>query len=206
MSTGSTLELRDLDDQHPGTSLLLAFGTSAIVRLSLDPTELPPGALSCPVAVDWKSRAGPHERLERWVGWGGVPGEIAEAKSRWRYTRNSGDITEEAAICVMAALIHDLEGGRIVSVLQIGSGGDYMINCEGRPPMQVECSGVYEDPLGYEARARLGKKRKQVLTVAAEGIASVTAFSHKAAGVYSYLHYASLGKSASATPGGGRVV
>jgi len=39
---------------------------------------------------------------------------------------NENDLSEKAAIGVMALLIHELEGVTIQEVLQIGSGGDYL--------------------------------------------------------------------------------
>jgi hypothetical protein len=49
------------------------------------------------------------------------------------------------AIGVMALLISDLEKAEIVSVLQVGSGGDYLIEIPGKSQLQAECSGIKVD-------------------------------------------------------------
>ncbi len=78
----------------------------------------------------------------------------------------------------MALLISDLEKAEIVSVLQVGSGGDYLIEIPGKSQLQAECSGIKVDAHGYDSRARLAQKRIQVLTNCVAGYASVTTFNH----------------------------
>lgn len=185
------LELRDAARNHPKVEILVGYGTATICRLSIDPTELPAETMARPVEVDWKPRAGGEpQKLTRWIGWEGVSPIIADA--RWKYpaTKDKTRITEEAAIGVMAMLIHDLECAEVTTVLQIGSGGDYLVKIDGVVPLQVECSGIQLDDTGSESNKRLRKKCGQVLSKADQGIASVTAFSHGAGqGVYSFLHY-----------------
>jgi hypothetical protein len=91
----------------------------------------------------------------------------------------------------MALLIHDLEGGVLQEVLQIGSGGDYFVLVKrAKKPIQVEVSGIREDLHGGPSRSRLREKTTQVLTHSKVGYASVTTFSHPAGAiVHSYLHY-----------------
>jgi hypothetical protein len=106
-------------------------------------------------------------------------------------TVNAQRITEDAAIGVMALLIHELEGVTIREVLPIGSGGDYLIEFEkAAGPMQVEVSGIREDPAGKQAELRLAQKCAQVLQHSSCGYASVTNFHRLTDGtVHSYLHY-----------------
>jgi hypothetical protein len=103
------------------------------------------------------------------------------------------DLTEFAAIGVMALLIHDLEGGVLQNVLPIGSGGDYLvIPREAESPIQVEVSGIQVDLNGADSRSRLSRKSTQVLSHSTVGYASVTTFSHPTGPiVHSYLHYVS---------------
>jgi hypothetical protein len=100
-------------------------------------------------------------------------------------------LTEQAAVAVMALLVHDLEGGIIQRVLQIGSGGDYLVlTRRARKPDQVEVSGVQEDTDGSAAKRRLGEKTDQVLTHCKVGFASVTTFAHsQPPTAHSYLHF-----------------
>lgn len=191
MSERTVLELRDLPANHPRVEILVGYGTSTICRLSIDPTELPAAALACEVEVEWEPRAGGgRQKMTRWIGWAGVPPIIADARWKWPFTKNTNDITEDAAIGVMAMLIHDLERSEVTTVLQIGSGGDYLVEFDCVASLQVECSGIRIDDTGGESRMRLKKKCGQVLSKVERGIASVTAFSHgSAGGVYSYLHY-----------------
>ena len=191
MSERTVLELRDLPANHPSVEILVGYGTSTICRLSIDPTELPAETMACQVEVEWEPRAGGGlQKLTRWIGWEGVPPILTDARWRWPFTKNASDITEEAAVGVTAMLVHDLENGRVTTVLQIGSGGDYLLTMGDGQKLQVECSGIRVDPSGSSATKRLKEKCDQVLSKADHGIASVTAFSHGAGqGVYSYLHY-----------------
>lgn len=180
-----------LDNIHPRVSILRAYGTSTIVRLSLDPIAVPSGTMERTVAVNWMSRVGTGcQQTNREIGWSCVPREITDECPRWINTINAQDITEGAAIGVMALLIHDLEQAEIVNVLQIGSGGDYLLTIKGNPQLQAESSGVHIDDKGYLSTARLTQKTQQVLTKCSAGFVSITAFSHtENQQVHSYLHY-----------------
>ena len=109
-------------------------------------------------------------------------------------TVNDNDLTENSAIAILALLIHDLEGGVLQSVLQIGNGGDYLVQRMGDDRfIQVEVSGIKEDSGGTLSRARLKGKTDQVLRHDDVGYVSVTTFSHEAvAEVHSYLHFVKL--------------
>lgn len=192
MPERAVLELRDLPTNHPKVEILVGYGTSTICRLSIDPTELPAESIACHIDVEWWPRAGgERQTLTRWIGWEGVAPNIADARFRWPLTKNAKVITEEAAVGVTAMLIHDLENGIVTSVLQIGSGGDYILTMEDGQLLQIECSGIRVDPTGSLGTKRLREKCDQVLSKADRGIASVTAFSSGVAqGVNSYLRYA----------------
>jgi hypothetical protein len=128
---------------------------------------------------------------QRDVGWDGLARFAGDLAVQWARTVNSQTVTEQAAIGVMALLIHDLEGGVLQRVLPIGSGGDYFVLVRrARKPLQVETSGIREDLTGVASRSRLRQKSSQVLTHSQVGYASVTTFAHPAGPiVHSYLHY-----------------
>ncbi|AMV29083.1 hypothetical protein VT84_32105 [Gemmata sp. SH-PL17] len=195
MSNGSVLELETLPAIHPrcGLALLEQCATSAILRLSLDPTALPPGTMNRAVAVDWLARPGSGAAVQetRGVGWNGLVKFAGDLAVQWNVAVPPQDITEQAAIAVMALLIHNLARGEILRVLPIGSGGDYSVQVSGlKRPIQAESSGIRSDPSGSQSRARLGQKKLQVLTVCRAGFAAVTTFAHApGANVHSYLHY-----------------
>jgi hypothetical protein len=106
-------------------------------------------------------------------------------------TINDHRITEDAAIGVMALLIHELEGVIIREVLPIGSGGDYLMAYQQEErPIQVEVSGIREDRTGSQASARLSQKCDQVVKHSSCGFASVTTFRHGVgAEVHNYLYF-----------------
>jgi hypothetical protein len=159
----------------------------------VDPTPLPAETKVREVAVNRLTRTTglePRQTL-RLLGWGGVTGVSADDCERLSITFNERRITEDAALAVMALLIHELEALSVERVLQIGSGGDYVLSMRRRgQAAQVEVSGIREDSSGRRSRSRLAEKREQVLAKCPAGFASVTTFSHPGAGgVHSYLHY-----------------
>jgi hypothetical protein len=147
------------------------------------------------VVVDWITRPGtsPVVGVNREVGWSGLPASTDLLCVQLPRTVNAHTLTEQAAVGVMALLIHALEGGVLQDVLPIGSGGDYfVISREANRPIQVEVSGIREDLNGAAARSRLSQKSAQVLSHSTVGYASVTTFAHPTGPiVHSYLHYVS---------------
>jgi hypothetical protein len=191
MPNGHALELSTLPTNHPRVEWEY-FIVSTILRLSLDPTTLPSGTMERTVAVDWLAQpgGGTPQTVTRVIGWNNLP-DRRDKCTLWPFTFNANDITEAAAIGVMALLIHDLEGAEIQRVLQIGSGGDYLL-IVGSEQIQVECSGIRSDPNGSASRSRLAQKCQQVLSNSRSGFASVTTFSHgPGEDVHSYLHFVS---------------
>lgn len=175
------LELHLLSEIHPIPALLVGYGTSTIFRLSIDPTEVGSGVMSREVRVDWvrKPGGGLPQHFMREISWREVPALILDACLKWKSTKNNQQTTEEAAVGVLAMLIDDLENAEILSVLQIGSGGDFLITIrETSVEIQAECSGILVDEKGYETTQRLKDKGKQVLTKSTSGFASITTFSH----------------------------
>ena len=195
MPNGHTLELSTIPTRHPkiGQGLLHMYGPSAIVRLSRDPSSLPSGIMSRVVVVDWVPRPpdGAPTVIQRSVGWFGLLDSWREVCDVLHRTINEQELTEKAAIGVMAVLISDLEGGQLETVLPIGSGGDYHVVVRRlHKPAQVECSGIREDGDGADSRNRLNKRWGQVLTKDKRGFVSVTTFSYPpGAVVHSYLHF-----------------
>jgi hypothetical protein len=195
MPNGHVLELSSLPTIHPrvGQALLLQCAASAIVRLSLDPTRLLSGTMSREVCVSWLARpgTGPAADVRRTIGWSDLLNYSGDVVVQWCAAVPAQDITEQAAIAVMALLLHDLAQGEIIRVLPIGSGGDYSVQVRGlKRSIQSECSGIHADETGHKSRTRLGQKKVQVLKKSRAGFASVTAFSHPPDGVVqSFLHY-----------------
>jgi hypothetical protein len=194
MPNGHALELATLPvcQPHVGEALLRAHALAAIIRLRLDPTPLPLGTMSRSVAVDWVKKPGknPAQQLQRDIGWDGIA-NIDAYCAQYRLAMNDHDLTEQAAIAVMALLIHNLQGGVIQRVLQIGSGGDYFVlTRRARNPDQIEVSGIRDDANGSAAKSRLSDKTDQALKHCKVGFASVTTFAHSQPPVvHSYLHF-----------------
>jgi len=191
MANGPVIELDSLPSRHPktGAAFLKQCAAACVLRLSMDPTQLPAGIKVREIVVD---RLTPGTAREPWqdlrlLGWGGTTGVSEDDCVRLSITFNERRITEDAALAIMALLIHELEGLTVERVLPIGSGGDYLLSMRrwGKPT-QVEVSGIREDLSGRRSRSRLAEKREQVPA----GFASVTTFSRQgASGVHSYLHY-----------------
>lgn len=195
MPNGHVLELATLPTSHPrcGTALLTQCATSTIIRLSIDPTTIPPGTMSRAVIVDWLPRPGSGSPTQehREIGWNGLANFAGDVATQWRIAVPPQDITEQAAIAVMALLIQEFAKGEILQVLAIGSGGDYLVEVGGlKKPIQAESSGILTDSSGSRSRTRLNEKKVQVLTHCRAGFAAVTTFSHPTGDiVHSYLHY-----------------
>ena len=194
MMNGQTLQLADLPTRQPnvGSALLRTHAIAAVIRLSLDPSPSPSGTMSREVKVEWARKTGNEHSttLIKEIGWDDVP-DLVEGLATFPLTWNDHELTEYAAIALMALLIENLEGGILERVLQIGSGGDFLVlTRRARKHDQIEVSGIRKDTDGQETRRRLTKKSSQVLTGCDSGFASVTAFSHPPdAVVHSCLHY-----------------
>jgi hypothetical protein len=198
MPNGQTLELADLPTMHPlcGDWFLHAFGPPAVFRLTIDPIRQPSGTMSRRVDVDWVTQPGCDlaVHLQRSISWANLKQAIPNLGTlliQCPIGTNAQDLTEQAAIGVMALLIHDLEGVALRTVLQIGSGGDYVVQFqEGQAVTQVEVSGIRHAETASISEARLAQKREQVLKHSRTGYASVTTFSYPGGPiVHSYLHY-----------------
>ena len=192
-----SLELSSLPERHPavGEALLHQCGPSTIVRLSIDPTQQPPGTIYRSIEVDWIAQPAnnPAVWADRVIGWNGLD-EWEVLCEQLPMVYNDHLLTELSAIAVFSLLINDLEGGVLQTVLPIGSGGDYLVRLAGADgEVQVEVSGIKDDPGGDRSRPRLQQKRTQVLQHVRVGHVSVTTFSYRAVAiVHSFLHYAKL--------------
>jgi hypothetical protein len=200
---GPVIELATIDERHRQPGLLKEFGTKVILRLGVNPVLVVPGTLKRAITVD---RISPGSGKSRWdeireIGWADLPADLEDCEwVRGRLDENT--ITEQAAIGVMLLLINELEGGVSTTVLQVGSGGDYLIRLEGRPdPVQVEVRGIKSGSAG-QASSRLGEKCGQIRGA---GFASVTTFQHgKDGAAHSYLHFVVPGNNAEKTKRGRR--
>jgi len=127
----------------------------------------------------------------RTVGWSALPHLSVEYCLHWSLAFNRNDITEDAAIVVMALLIHELEGMILQRVSQIGSGCDYYVRkCRSAKRVPVEVSGLFEEVIAGQSHTRLKEKCVQVLRHNRTGYVSVTTFKHlDGQFAHSYLHY-----------------
>jgi hypothetical protein len=200
MASGPVIELETLPVRHPktGSSLLKQCGAALVLRLSIDPTPVPKNATTRPVSLDRISPSAVRARFEevRTIGWNGATGVSGDDCARLAVTFNAGRITEDAALAVMALLIHELEGLTVDVVLPIGSGADYILSMrKGEQNAHVEVSGIREDESGRRSTVRLAEKCEQMLAKCPAGFASVTTFKHRKVGiVHSYLHYVESSK------------
>lgn len=208
MPNGHILQLEDLPAMHPpcGVGLRHAFAAQAVYRLCIDPTPQPLGTMDRTVEIDWIKRPGnaPAVQIQRRVGWTNLQNHLANLNTilvHLPFTLNAHDLTAHAALAVMALVIRDLEGAVLQTVLQIGSGGDYLVQIQGGArPTQVEGSGILNAAISGVAQARLHQKRVQVLTRSPNGFVSITTFAHPGGQqpgpiVHSYMHYVVQGPS-----------
>jgi hypothetical protein len=195
MESKPRLELATLPTRHSdfGQEVLKRFGTAAVLRLSLDPVLVPPLQKQRAITVDWVSRDKPDVRVEevREVGWSDLVDATEADCIRLRSVYNEEQITECAAIAVMALLIHELERLTVKGALEIGSGADYLGTMEGKGgDLPIEVSGIRADTTGRQSSGRLGRKCQQLLKKNAAGFVSLTTFRRLKAGIlHSYLHY-----------------
>jgi hypothetical protein len=201
MAISSVLELAPLPDRQPriGRVWLTEFGVKAIVRLKMDPVPLPQGVEKREITISWRSPStrGKEVQEVREIGWSGLQQFISEDDClRMVLARNQEEVTQAAAIAVMALVIHELECEEVVEVLPTGSGGDYHLSrVRWGKPVQIEVSGLREDPTGKRSKRRLKEKCVQVLKESRAGFASVTTFSFgRRKQIHSYLHYVVRGK------------
>jgi hypothetical protein len=176
MPKESVLELTSLAKRHPQLAFFEMFGLQAAIRLSLDPVRAEAQVVRRTVSVDYLA-AGATESvtLTREIAWADCfPQEQCE---RGLDTGAPRDITEKAALVVMALLIHDIAGIEIQEVIRDSTGPDYSASVilSGEPTW-VEVSGLRESDLSM-ARTRLGEKREQLLKNYSHGYVSVTTFS-----------------------------
>jgi hypothetical protein len=195
---GPIIEIETIDKRHDMLVLLELFGTKMILRLGVDPVRVAPGVLKRAMVVD---RISPEPGKGRWeevreIGWANLPDQLDRCEQVPEVI-NEPQITQDAAVGVMFLLIHELEGIVSPTVLQIGSGGDYLVTLSGkRGQVQVEVSGVKSGKPG-RASSRRGEKLKQVR---GPGFVSVTTFQHGESGAaHSYLHFDNPGSGDKST-------
>lgn len=194
MTDEGVLELSSLPARHPlaGEDLLWSFAPRVVLRLALDPTQQPIGTLVRAVTVDWVPHPGTAapRQSDRVIGWAGLKG-IFERCHQVAVTTNPVTITEQAAIGVMALLVHELEGASLQRVLLIGDGPDYMVDVR-HGPVAIEVSGIREALTPGQAVQRLREKNDQLLRGYPSGFVSVTAFAHPPGRiVHSFLRFVS---------------
>jgi len=188
MANWTVLELASLAERHPQLAFYEMYGLEAVIRLSLDPVRSRATVARRTVAVEYLA-AGATEPvlLTRELDWAGSFTE-GVCTQGWR-TGPERDITEKAALVVMALLIHDIAGIEIQEVERASTGPDYTAAVvQSGETTWVEVSGIREDDLST-ARARVREKREQLLENYPHGYVSVTTFSLlPGRELYSFLH------------------
>jgi hypothetical protein len=194
------LELASLPDRHAqaGPRLRDRHGPEAVYRLTQG--NVRPDNEEETIRVSWLSRIAPvgAEAVEttRRISWRGLfptPDELERQLRSVRTSVNAHDITESAAIAVMALLLDELENAALECVESIGSGADYVVRVPDElAPIGVEVSGLVAAEYPSVSEALLRRKREQLLNTQESGYVSVTVFSHPRNAervVQSYLHF-----------------
>ena len=181
------LNLADLPTMHPriGMALLRLYAPQAVILLSEQP--LAEVLTTAPtVTVDHIRQHGmPAESSRVTIGLSGVgsPEEIIQCGEN---VMLETVVTEHAAVCVAALMLHHLERLEILSATQKGSGANYHIECSAAGFELLEISGIRQDGTrnGTLTRGVVTKKASQV----GVGLVSVTTFHHAPSdGAYSIL-------------------
>lgn len=171
-------------------AILHWFAPPLLYRLTIDPQQRDDSLTSCEIKVSHIGRPGNDLQRERnlncdwssWVEMKIMPPEICSAI-------NPDEITEKAAIGMMALLITSLEGLAIMNVMPIGSGADYKVKAlVGRENFSTEVSGIREADFRSVSTGRLKDKVIQLLKENSCGFVSVTTFLHPD-GLHSFLHF-----------------
>jgi hypothetical protein len=162
------LRLSSLPLRHPclGDICLDDFGPSTVLRLGVDPILLPPGVTEQTIIVDWRPFPTKEDsiRFTYRIAWDDLPRYNQDYLRRLRLCRNEQQITETAALGIMALLIHEIEKLSILTVQPIGGGTDYEAACGGKGPgVSVEVRGIRQADTFRMPQARLREKTAQAL-------------------------------------------
>jgi hypothetical protein len=144
------------------------------------------------ITVEWRpSPTKDHtNRLSYRIAWDDLPQYNQDYLRRLKLCLNEQQITEKAALGIMALLIHEIEKLSIRTVLPIGGGTDYEVACGATGPgVPVEVRGIREAETLRIPRGRLDEKIAQALEKNSEAIISVTTFHVGTEGcAHSFLH------------------
>lgn len=204
-SASPVIELRTLPGRHPQLGMvgLNEFGPKVILRLGIEPLAAAAGLRKRGITIDRVSRtgSGTQVREEREIGWDNLPQFSADDCRRLSVSLPEDRLTEDAAIGVMFLLIHELEGMEVLSVLQVGESGDYLVvSKDNGKRFGVEVSGIRRDEGKSETSSRQKKKTDQLLAHTHAGYVSVTAFQYgNDASAFSVLHFVTRPRQAAKT-------
>lgn len=190
MPKGVVLELASVTWRHPLLAFYEMYGIQAAIRLSRDPVQAKATVSRRTVLIDYLAAGASHAiTLTREIDWAGCFPE--DYSNRGLDTGAEVDITEKAALVVMALLIHDIAGIEIRKVVSDGTGPDYeTTGVWSGENTRIEVSGIRENKLST-ARTRLHEKTEQLLANYSHGFVSVTTFSMLPdRGLHSFLHCA----------------
>jgi hypothetical protein len=163
-----------------------------LYRLTIDPRRREEDVFRCDVDVCWVPRPGgtARQQLQLVCDWSGAEG-LGIADAGVCVGIPVREITEKAAIGMMALLLPRMEGFAVESVLEVGTGADYEVM--GRCPddgCRIEVSGVQEARYPSDSSIRLTQKTEQLLGMNPRGFVSVTTFSYPPDGrLHSYLFF-----------------
>lgn len=173
--------------------LLYWFAPPLLYRLTISPNDRNDEISSCEIRVSHIRRPGTEaEQLSivncDWSLWESLDIRTPEVCED---AIENEEITEKAAIGLMALLIARLENITIERVTRRGTGADYLVRAivDGTI-LPVEVSGIEIARYPSEARSRVDQKRNRLLGHNSDGFVSVTAFSHPPnRREFSYLHF-----------------
>src|SRR5579872_1469712 len=124
MADGTVLELLSLAERHLQLAFYRMYGFQTAIRLSLDPIRSSPDVARRTVSVDYLGTGTTEPvALTREISWAETYSQ--DDCERGLKTGAERDITEKAALVVMALLIHDIADIQIQDVMRLGTGPDY---------------------------------------------------------------------------------
>jgi hypothetical protein len=171
------LPIMDLATAH-AVNLCQVFGAALICRLQ----AITKSEAEREIFVRYYSEAEPdHETMQTFViDWNSRPGIPDQWLEEFSSQFNEKEVTERAAVAVMALLVSVLMKYRVLYILPEGVAGDWQTISETGIIYPIEVSGIAVDEDGHELSSRLSGKKRQFLRYMPErGYVSVTAFAYR---------------------------
>jgi hypothetical protein len=184
------IDLMTLDAKHPKLTLFADYGPRAIYRLSQSLSNGDARTRSMELSLKPKDES--IQSHYPTLSWEALPTEFMKRVRACPRNFNEGDITEGAAIVVVAGLVAEYLKAEVTSVLKIGTGSDYEMKFEDAK-FNLECSGLNNPGTKYRHTERLKDKTDQLLcTIVDFGFVGVVTFGHhNEHGLHAFLHFVS---------------